>query len=843
VIDVAAELRYDPNEDDSAPGRSTADGLRALVGAVTSAGGARSGVDVYESICRYLAEHGIITLVLVQRGGPGRYAAAAHRLSVDPFPKLVTLPRLEDCAERPVVYPPAGHPLCAHVEAEGALTFPSLSVGFRPLGGGSPVVVSFFAPDLGPEHAAAGQAFAAHVVTLLARLDAERRLREASARLEVRVRERTRELGALNDLSTALTGVSQPAEAVRIAAEAAASLFTPDLVAGLICVDRHHETVLFGRGAMTPALSELLHERLDQSLEALGGGHQDCTSGAAPAIYTGHEAGPLALDGTPEGVVEAPVMVDDRVVGLLVLANLGPARYSASEVRLLYAVAGQLASATRRLMGSRAADRQRLVALLEGLSDGVLLLTADGRELAGNQRGRELVDELRAASPAREGDCDLAGLLAEPPDGRAPRTTELTLDGEPPRTFTATSVPVSGDVAEAALVLTIRETTDDTVMRERLIQSEKMASLGQLVSGVAHELNNPLTGILGFAQLLVARPLDGEARRDVEAITGEAERASKIVQNLLSFARRRRSQKTEVDINELIERVLGLQAHELSAHDIALQLNLESGLPPCVADPNEMQQVLLNLVTNARQAIAAAAPRGVISVGTSLARGKLRIRITDDGPGIAPEHVRRVFDPFFTTKPVGEGTGLGLTISYGIVEEHRGHINVESRPGKGTTFTIDLPVAQRRTAQTASTRTARRPTRPSRRILVVDTEPAIEELLAGALSLDGHTVHGAGSAAEALALLDREPFDAVIADLQMPGMDGAEFYRRLQAAHPHLARRIIVTSVEAASEDTDGFIEANSIPMLPKPFDLQDVRECVAAVVSRPERSTPAPSE
>jgi two-component system NtrC family sensor kinase len=833
VIDVAAELRYDPNEDDSNPGRSPSAVLRLLVAAVEAAEGSQSSVDVYERVCRALAESGVAAAVLGSRGN-GRYAALAHRLGAESFGRFMKLLDLDRALPGAVVFPASGHPLCDVLGVEGALTFPSLAVGVRPLPAEAPVVVSMFAPDFGLEHMAATEAFAALLTAAVQRVDSQRRLREMNARLEQRVRERTRELGTLHDLSLALCSAATEQETARLAADATSAMLPCDLAVAVVCLDNQHVVAITARGALSAGLRDTLLVRLGDSLRALSGSaHAGCATRSVEAAVRPTEArGRLAFDGALDSVIEAPVVVGERLVGLLVLASFRPRSYSPEDVRLLYTLASQLAFAAERLSGARTAERQRLTVLIEGLAEGVVLVDGQGRVLASNGRGRSLLSALGHGVAEAPLPATVMALVARALNSEAPTSTELETEGDEPRCLFASAAPVEDVTGARVVALTLRDTTDETTLRERLIQSEKMASLGQLVCGVAHELNNPLTGILGFARLLLARPLDAAARRDAETVAGEAERASKIVQNLLSFARQRRAEKIPVDINSLIARVLQLQEYELATHDIDVRPDLAAGLPACLADPSEIQQVLLNILTNARQAIAAGARRGTIGISTSLAGRFVRIIITDDGPGIAAEHLRRVFDPFFTTKPVREGTGLGLTISYGIVQEHDGHISLESRPGWGTTFTIDLPSTTHAVADPATSALPAQTERSGRSILVIDDQQAIQNLLTSVLLLDGHSVESVGSAALALDRLARGPVDAVIADIRMPGIDGIEFYRRVRERFPAMARRVILTSGDLVSRDMRRFIEAHAIPFLPKPFEVHDVREFVNAVLA-----------
>ncbi len=376
------------------------------------------------------------------------------------------------------------------------------------------------------------------------------------------------------------------------------------------------------------------------------------------------------------------------------------------------------------------------------------------------------------------------------------------------------------------------------LVQERLLQSEKMSSVGQLVSGVAHELNNPLTGIMGFAQLLLLGDLEDGARRQVETIYQEADRASKIVSNLLTFARRRRAQKELTNLNTLIERVLELRNYDLRVRNIEVECALDPALPDTMVDANQLLQVFLNIIINAEQAMRAAGEdaAGTLRVRTWSGAGAVSVSFADSGPGMSPETLRRVFDPFFTTKEAGDGTGLGLTISYGIIEEHGGRIWAESATGRGTAFTIELPLvsgaAAPRRAEPAPEPAADAPPE-RRRILVVDDEESIQRLLTGVLEMDGHEVLVATNGREALDRVAREPFDLIISDIKMPVMGGSELHRQLRDRGSPLARRMIFITGDTVAPETRDFLQTVENEVLAKPFRLRDVRETVRRALAR----------
>lgn len=251
------------------------------------------------------------------------------------------------------------------------------------------------------------------------------------------------------------------------------------------------------------------------------------------------------------------------------------------------------------------------------------------------------------------------------------------------------------DPVVAGVVINSRDVTIRRVLQEQLIQSEKMAALGQLVAGVAHELNNPLTSVIGYTQLLLSNPaMDEEPRARLELIWREAERTRRIVNNLLSFARQRQPSRSDVDVNELLDRTLELRTYEMRVNNMEVERRLNH-VPRVLADEHQLQQVFLNIIMNAEQAMKSDKRGGTLLVETGyqkLDSGDWVVaKIVDDGPGIAAEHIAKIFEPFFTTKPIGKGTGLGLSISQGIVIDHGGRLRAESNPGQGATFIVELP--------------------------------------------------------------------------------------------------------------------------------------------------------
>ena len=368
----------------------------------------------------------------------------------------------------------------------------------------------------------------------------------------------------------------------------------------------------------------------------------------------------------------------------------------------------------------------------------------------------------------------------------------------------------------------------------QLLQAEKLAALGQTISGVAHELNNPLATILTWAERLSQREVDAQMRRGLDTILGESERAAKIVRNLLTFARKRHTTRAMVDLNQIVRETLALRAYEQRVSNITILEALPSGLPLVFADPHQLQQVLLNLIINAEQAMIGTNGRGTLILRTwhEPDRDAVVLEVNDDGPGVPDEVQPRVFDPFFTTKDVGKGTGLGLTVAYAIVQEHGGRIMLKSNQGNGASFFLELPAGDGplKPAQPAQV------DRPSNaaagaKVLVVEDEAALGAAVAESLQDDGFVVERASDGLEALERMREQHFDLIICDLKMPRLDGSQFYRELETAQPDAVRRVMFVTGDVAGTDAERFLEETGCRWLAKPFRLKDLLRAAREMV------------
>ena len=366
--------------------------------------------------------------------------------------------------------------------------------------------------------------------------------------------------------------------------------------------------------------------------------------------------------------------------------------------------------------------------------------------------------------------------------------------------------------------------------QEALFQREKLAAMGTLLASVAHELNNPLAVILMQADLLRADVGGGPLAEYAADITEAATRCERLVRQFLTLARQHVPERTTVDLHALITDTLELLAPVLRVDTITVDLCLQAELPRLWADPHQLQQVLVNLVTNAQQALREVATPRQLTLTTRWhpERARITLEVADSGPGMPPQIQGHIFEPFFTTKPPGVGTGLGLPLCQGIIEGHGGTIDVTSTPGQGTTFRIELPVGTvPRLLPVPAGQDEALATVPGSAILLVDDEPGIAKVLPRLLRRDGHTVDTAANGRLALEMLQEHTYDLILCDLRMPELDGPGLYRALEQQYPQLCRRFLFLTGDILSPDVQAFLAQSGVPRLTKPFSAAAVRHAI----------------
>jgi two-component system NtrC family sensor kinase len=421
--------------------------------------------------------------------------------------------------------------------------------------------------------------------------------------------------------------------------------------------------------------------------------------------------------------------------------------------------------------------------------------------------------------------------------------------------------PSTGGTSEVATLSSLLDAFEQAAngsrdLKDKLLQSQKLAALGQMIASVAHDLNNPLTTVLGFAEMMLREEtLPESAKGDLQTIHEAAQRASQIVRNILTYARKHRGPKPLVDINDLIERTLALRVHELNVSNVEVVKDLDPGIPLTAADPYQLQQVFLNLIINAEQAMLEHHGHGrlVIQTRACFVTGcrwggngdehsaepieGIEIVVSDDGPGIPAAFEDRIFEPFFTTKPAGQGTGLGLPISRNIVEEHSGQMYARSQPSGGATFIIALPVVQETSHEIHGL--IDQPVSPItslKRVLIIDDEPTVVKLLEKLVQAEGHQADTAANGAEAFTKLERQSYDLIFCDTRMPRLNGRNLYQEVKRLSESLAEKMVFVTGDVTSEEARAFLEQTGCRFIEKPFTSEEVLGLMRAALTAEER-------
>ena len=542
----------------------------------------------------------------------------------------------------------------------------------------------------------------------------------------------------------------------------------------------------------------------------------------------GAAAVPLFESAAARTALAAPLRAHGVTVGAILVADKLVGDFTADDARLLSTAATHAAVVltNARFFELVRVGKEQWEGTFDALAEGLAMVDAAGSVRRANAAMADLMRVPvagvvgRSLAQALFGDQRaLEPQLAATRTGQRPAA--VVRRSEPLGRYLRVAVaPLAKAAADAVAVVVVEDITEQKALESQLMQSEKLATVGTLVSGVAHELNNPLTSVAGLSEFLLERGTGDEtAREHLKVINDQAERASRIVRNLLSFARKSPAERTAVDLGDVAQRTVLLMGYELGRAGVSVETDIEPGLPTVGGNRDELQQVLLNLLTNAAyalQQVPADAPRR-LTVRVAAEGDRVVLRVRDSGPGIAPVALGQIFDPFFTTKPPGEGTGLGLFLAYGIAEAHGGSLTAESTPGQGATFALALPPFEP-PAEAA----VREPGAPRRRVLVVDDDVAMRRLAAVFFAHEGYDVDEAADGTEALALARGADYDLVLAD-RHAGTGAEPLLAALARERPDWRGRLIVTGTGAtAPEGTDHFLK--------KPFSSRDLRAAAADV-------------
>ncbi|MDX2225691.1 MAG: ATP-binding protein [Verrucomicrobiae bacterium] len=538
-----------------------------------------------------------------------------------------------------------------------------------------------------------------------------------------------------------------------------------------------------------------------------------------------------------------PVIDSDTVIGVINLDSERKNAFTEADVRMLtiFADHAVLAMRNARLYSEAEHSRLEWFQTFHNLSDGIAI----SRDDLIIKRCNKSFSELLELPKENIIGCTIQEILRLPleqePGVERFHVNEATQtpnyiefhDSKLSRTFTL-ETEASTNNGHFAWLYVLRDVTNEKTMQNQLIQSEKLAALGEMIAGIAHEINNPLTTITGQAELLGILKDPGKTAAASKMILREAHRAARIVKNLLVFSRSHESEKAPVVLNELIEQTLELWNYQLRVNNIQIIKNYEPALPPILIDYYQIQQVVFNLFQNSQQAIASLQRPGTIRVKTEITPQEfVRLTLQDDGPGIQPENLKKIFNPFFTTKAVGKGTGLGLSISYGIIAAHGGHIHCDSEYGKGVVFTIELPIntgdASASLASTSENLEEVIKNLPPSRFLTIDDEPGITEFLKELIESQGHSIDVFSDGLEALKKASTEKYDIILSDIKMPNIGGVDIFKQLSEDH---RKRVIFITGDYVSAGTKEFISSSGQPFVAKPFGLRELGRAITDLLN-----------
>jgi PAS domain S-box-containing protein len=572
----------------------------------------------------------------------------------------------------------------------------------------------------------------------------------------------------------------------------------------------------------------------------------DCVREKRPVIHNDYSALPHRK-GMPEGHARVirelvvPIMRLDKIVAILGVGNK-PVEYTDQDISVVSYLADVAWEITRRKRAEEALKQseEKFRGVFETSRDFTFISTLEGRILDNNEAARGFFgyssDEIRAMN--------IGDFYANPEERAKFRETVIEkgyVDGYDLRLAKKDGTLIDSEVtvvvrkdADGNIVGfqgSVRDVTERRRMEQQLLQSEKLSTIGTMISGVAHELNNPLTAIIGNTQLLMRKAIPDEIRAKLNIVFRESKRTAGIVSGLLAFAREHEPGRKALDINDSIRESVKLREHDMKVGNVKVAMSLAEDLPKTLGDPFQFNQVFINLINNAIDAVEGKG-RGSLSIKTSWKDDTITIEFEDDGPGIPKDVLGRIFDPFFTTKDVGKGTGLGLSMAYGILREHGGTISAESRPGDGAKLTVTIPITEGPPPAEMETEAFAKPLPGAKTVLVVEDEESLRNLLTDALAEAGLSTESASTGQEAMNLIVTRDYDAVVSDITIPGIDVKELFSYIQKHRPHIAEKIIFITGDFLSKDTRSFLQVTDNRFIEKPFNVDTLVATLGDVLS-----------
>ncbi len=664
--------------------------------------------------------------------------------------------------------------------------------------------------------------------------------RELSAILEQRVVLRTEELAEAHRVLQRMWTLGQqialelnPGKVLQRFLEASVDVLRADGGAiGLVTDERIAVTTTYGHGDALAGASFAVQE------STLGRVARNGTPWMTSDARTERAGDDVLVCAEARGLVAIPLHRRAERIGAMMLFVRERRTITEREIAHVEAMADLLsvALANAELVETLRKAEWRFRTLFRAAPDAVLTVLQSGRIREANDAVQELVGLQPVQLVGRmledlvlpEDRSHLADQVARVMDGEEARFEVRMWHGSAVR-IASLAARLLPEADPPQMLVVGRDMTSDREMRARLAESERLASAGELLAGVAHEVNNPLSTISAFAQLLEREELTESQRESVEVIRSETIRASQVVRDLLTFARRSEGEVGSICMNELVERTMRLRMHDLKSRGVQCERSLAEDLPYVTADARQIQQVLLNLLTNASQAMAPTAG-GPLRIETRLEGNRVLLEVTDSGPGIPAEARAHIFEPFFTTKD--DGTGLGLSVSYGIIAAHGGTITIPKSTSEGTTFRVSLPAYDPTETGDGGIATALATPSPlaGARMLFVTSDSTMRGSVQAFARLRGFRVTSASDGAAALACVRSEAFDLAVCDLDAPGLRAPAFLISLRSEQPPLARKLLFLN---ASADEEAHYQGKT---LAQPFELDRMERAAAGVLNSPKR-------
>lgn len=653
-------------------------------------------------------------------------------------------------------------------------------------------------------------------------------------------REQNEELWALLEITDTVTSTLDVSQVMHSIVERVGDLAdTPSCSILLADQDSPGCFVMASKGHPEASMMELDLDKYPEVRKALATREPVVVADVAtdPLVASSREV--LVAQGY-RSLLVLPLMFGKEVLGALFLKSKDVRSFSVDRLRFCRVAASVSANGLKNAMLFRDVTREsarhqetgeKLRRIVDSTPDMIVATDDEGKITEFNRGAEETLGRPadRALGLAL-GDVlgvDLAGF----DDETDPIDVTVVRGEGDRREVSLVSAPVSGpDGAAVGRVWIGRDVSRLRRVERSLAQAERLSSLGEVVAGVAHELNNPLSGVVGYAELLRAGAEDPGQIQDLQRIVESAMRCQKIVFKLLSFARKHRPEKRYQDLNECVAKVLDLKSYHLRSSQIEAVLELDDTLPKTSFDFHQIDQVILNLLNNAEQAVSSIKREGRIVLRTGHDGNRVWVEVEDDGPGVPEAISGRVFDPFFTTKELGKGTGLGLSVSYGIVQEHGGEIELLPAQAGGARFRIILPivVGEEPAAEDPAVDSVTSSLR-GRRVLVAEDEPVVLELLARLLRDEGADVTMAADGEEAWdRICEESRFDLIVADMRMPNLSGRQLYERVSEERPDLLRRFVFATGDLMRQETQGFLQGLPNRVLTKPLEQETVRRVLS---------------